>query len=171
MCLLLPRCLVLLVSVLALPPALLSAGKPVAPLAATPPLGWNSWDSYGLSVTADEWKAKVDWLHEHLQPAGWQYVVVDEGWYLAHPENAGTKADQGYTIDDSGRYIPATSRFPDGIAGLATYAHGLGLQFGIHIIRGIPKDAVDKNLPIADSTFHAADAAGTADPCRWNPDN
>ncbi len=169
--LLLPRCLVLLVSALALPLALLAAGKPVAPLAATPPLGWNSWDSYGLSVTADEWKANVDWLHEHLQPSGWQYVVVDEGWYLAHPENAGTKADQGYTMDDSGRYIPAASRFPAGIGSLATYAHELGLQFGIHIIRGIPKVAVEKNLPIADSTFHAADAADIADTCRWNPDN
>lgn len=154
-------------------PVLLAAHPPktAAPLAATPPLGWNSWDSYGLSITADEWKHNVDWFHEHLQPAGWQYVVVDEGWYLAHPENAAGKGDQGYTMDANGRYAPATERFPDGIAGLASYAHTLGLSFGIHIIRGIPKEAVTKNDPIADSTLHAADAADTTDTCRWNPDN
>ncbi|RRA48760.1 glycoside hydrolase family 27 protein [Acidipila sp. EB88] len=149
----------------------LAAPKPAATLAATPPLGWNSWDSYGLTINADEWKRNVDWFHDHLQPAGWTYVVVDEGWYLQHPENAGGKLDQGYTMDANGRYIPADSRFPDGLSALASYAHSLGLQFGIHIIRGIPKDAVTRNLPIADSTTHAADAADTTDTCRWNPDN
>ncbi len=145
--------------------------KNVNTLAATPPLGWNSWDSYGLSITADEWKQNVDWFHKNLQPSGWQYVIVDEGWYLAHPENAGTKADQGYTMDANGRYQPATGRFPDGLSGLAAYAHSLGLSFGIHIIRGISRQAVESNLPIAASTFHAAEAADTADICRWNPDN
>ncbi len=143
-----------------------------AALAGTPPLGWNSWDSYGLSITAEEWKHNVDWFHDNLQPVGWKYVVVDEGWYLAHPENAGTKnGDQGYTMDANGRYTPAQGRFPDGLSGLADYAHTLGLSFGIHIIRGIPKEAVRKNDAIADSTFHAADAADTADTCKWNPDN
>ena len=148
-----------------------SADKNAPVLAATPPMGWNSWDSYGLSITADEWKHNVDWLHAHLQPSGWQYVIVDEGWYLAYPENAGTKGDQGYTIDANGRFTPAADRFPDGIAGLASYAHSLHLSFGIHIIRGIPRGAVAKNLPIADSTFHAADAADQTDTCQWNPDN
>lgn len=127
-------------------------------------------------MTANEWKGNTDWFHEHLQPAGWQYVIVDEGWYLAYPENAqqtGTnpKVDVGYTMDASGRYAPAENRFPEGLAGLATYAHSLGLRFGIHIIRGIPKAAVKANLPIADSSFHAVDAADTADTCQWNPDN
>ena len=150
--------------------------KPEATLAATPPLGWNSWDSYGLTITADEWKRNVDWFHEHLQPAGWQYVVVDEGWYLAHPENAqqtgaDAKAGVGYTMDANGRYTPAENRFPQGLSGLADYAHSLGLSFGIHILRGIPKAAVKQNLPIADSTLHAADAADSTDSCAWNPDN
>lgn len=142
--------------------------------AQTPPLGWNSWDSYGLSVTEAEWKSNVAWFHEHLQPAGWRYVVLDEGWYLQHPENAssqGGKGDQGYTMDAQGEYTPALNRFPQGLAGLASYAHGLGLLFGIHIIRGIPKAAVEGNTPIASSAFHAADAADTSDLCRWNPDN
>jgi alpha-galactosidase len=136
-----------------------------------PPLGWNSWDSYGLSVTEAEWKSNVAWFHHHLQPAGWRYVVLDEGWYLAHPENAASKGDQGYTMDAQGEYTPALNRFPQGLAGLASYARGLGLQFGIHIIRGIPKAAVEGNLPITGAAFHAADAADTTDLCRWNPDN
>jgi alpha-galactosidase len=145
--------------------------KAAPQIAPTPPMGWNSWDSYGLSVTETEWKQNVNWLHAHLQAAGWKYVVVDEGWYLAHPENAANKGDQGYTLDPAGRYIPAPNRFEQGLSGLASYAHGMGLSFGIHIIRGIPKIAVDKNMPIDGSTLHAAEAADTADTCRWNPDN
>ena len=139
--------------------------------AQAPPLGWNSWDSYGLSVTEAEWKSNVAWFHQHLQPAGWRYVVLDEGWYLQHPENAATKGDQGYTMDANGQYTPALNRFPQGLAGLAAYAHGLGLRFGIHIIRGIPKAAVAENAPITGSSLHATDAADTTDLCRWNPDN
>ena len=165
-------CTVLLFLASCLLPAACFAAKPHPPvLAATPPMGWNSWDSYGLSVTADEWKRNTDWLHEHLQPFGWTYTIVDEGWYLQHPENAGGKGNQGYTLDASGRYIAAPNRFADGMAGLASYAHSLGLRFGIHIIRGIPKEAVEKNMPIAGSAFHAADAADTSDTCRWNADN
>jgi len=137
-------------------------------------MGWNSWDSYGLSVTADEFKANVDWLHQHLQPYGWQYVVVDEGWYLDHPGANGD--DQGFNLSPDGRYLPSAGRFPSSAAGeglksLADYAHSLGLKFGIHIIRGIPRKAVEENLPIADSPYHAADAADTSDLCRWNSDN
>lgn len=156
--------------------ALLFASAMVAAqtVADKPPLGWNSWDSYGLSVTETEWKSNVQWFHEHLQPAGWQYVVLDEGWYLQHPENAesqGGKGDQGYTLDAHGEFIPAPNRFPEGLAGLARYAHGLGLKFGIHIIRGIPKQAVERNATIAGSSLQAAAAADTTDLCRWNPDN
>ncbi|WP_216841221.1 glycoside hydrolase family 27 protein [Acidobacterium sp. S8] len=146
-------------------------------IAPTPPMGWNSWDSYGLTITENQFKANVDWFNQHLKPYGWQYVVIDEGWYLQHPENAGTKgADQGYTLDSNGRYLPAPNRFSSsngdaGLKALGDYVHSLGLKFGIHIIRGIPKEAVEKNLPIAGSSFHAADAANTSDLCRWNPDN
>src|SRR3984957_13039201 len=118
-------------------------------LTPTPPMGWNSWDSYGLTVTEAEFKANVNWLHQHLQPFGWQYVVVDEGWYLAHPENADKKdADEGYVLSPNGLYLPAPNRFPSsandqGLKPLADYVHSLGLKFGIHIIRGIPKQAVE----------------------------
>ncbi|MES2219673.1 MAG: glycoside hydrolase family 27 protein [Acidobacteriota bacterium] len=141
-------------------------------LATTPPMGWNSWDSYGLTITEPEFKQNVAWLHTHLQSSGWQYVVIDEGWYLATPQ----KSDQDYTLDANGRYVPAVNRFPSadmdrGFKPLADYVHSLGLKFGIHIIRGIPKEAVARNLPIAGSKYRASEAADTSDTCRWNPDN
>ncbi|HEY0786380.1 MAG TPA: glycoside hydrolase family 27 protein [Acidobacteriaceae bacterium] len=172
-----PRVLTLLAASLALSvsPAIHAIGKKQPPppsLAATPPLGWNSWDSYGLTISAEDFKRNVDWFDQHLKPAGWQYVVIDEGWYLAHPERAATKgADQGFTYDANGRYAPAPERFPGGLKALADYAHARDLKFGLHIIHGIPRQVVDKNLPIADSSFHTTDAADTNDVCRWNADN
>ncbi|HTU48959.1 MAG TPA: glycoside hydrolase family 27 protein [Acidobacteriaceae bacterium] len=141
-------------------------------LATTPPMGWNSWDSYGMTITEQEFRQNVGWLHAHLQRSGWQYVVIDEGWFLASPQ----KANQGYTLDANGRYIPAPDRFPSadkgrGFKPLADYVHSLGLKFGIHIIRGISKEAVARNLPIAGSNYRAAEAADTSDTCRWNHDN
>jgi alpha-galactosidase len=146
-------------------------------LAPEPPMGWNSWDAYGLTITEQQFRRNVQWFDHHLKSYGWKYVVIDEGWYLQHPENAAIKgADQGYTLDSYGRYLPAPNRFDSsaggqGLKALGDYVHSLGLQFGIHIIRGIPKEAVEKNLPIAGTGFHAAEAADTSDLCRWNPDN
>jgi alpha-galactosidase len=162
-----------LLTTLTLAAAAQTSNPTSTPLAATPPLGWNSWDSYGLTINESEFKANVDWFHQHLQPYGWQYVVIDEGWYLAHPENS---TAPGYTLSANGLYFPALNRFPSasanqGFKPLADYVHSLGLKFGIHILRGIPREAVEKNLPIADSSFHAADAADLSDLCRWNSDN
>ncbi len=143
-------------------------------IAPTPPMGWNSWDSYGLTVTEREWKQNASWLAAHLKQYGWQYAVVDEGWYLDNPE-----AKPGafrFLLNSDGLYVPAPARFPSaahnsGFRDLAKWTHARGLKFGIHIIRGIPREAVTKNLPIANSGFHAADAADTADICPWNADN
>jgi len=142
-------------------------------LAATPPMGWNSWDAYGLTITEAESRANAEWMAKHLKPFDWQYVVVDEGWYLQNPESGGKPAWQ-FTLDKEGRFTPALSRFPSangaGFKPLADYVHSLGLKFGIHIIRGIPREAVARNLPIAGSSYHAADAADRSDTCSWNPD-
>ncbi len=137
-------------------------------------MGWNSWDSYGLSVTELEFKENADFIARHLKPYGWRYVVVDEGWYLQNPEGkAGTFR---FRMSSDGRYLPAANRFPSaannaGFEPLAAYAHSLGLRFGIHIIRGIPKEAVTRDLPIAASPYHASDAADKTDTCPWNADN
>jgi hypothetical protein len=137
-------------------------------------MGWNSWDSYGLTISEAEYKANANWMAQHLKSYGWQYAVIDEGWYLQNPESHGKPAWQ-FTLDSQGRFLPAPNRFPSaadgaGMKPLADYVHSLGLKMGVHIIRGIPREAVAKNLPIAGTSFHAADAADTSDPCFWNPD-
>lgn len=145
--------------------------------ASTPPMGWNSWDSYGLSINEGEFKANVNWLHQHLQSFGWQYVVIDAGWYLAHPEDTGAQdADQGYVVSPEGLYLPAPNRFPSsangqGFKALADSIHSLGLKFGIHIMHGIPREAVYKDMPIAGSTYRASEAADQTDLCQWNAYN
>ncbi len=137
-------------------------------------MGWNSWDSYGLSVTQDEFEGNASWMAQHLRQYGWEYAVVDEGWYLQNPE---AKAGSfHFTMDANGRFTPARNRFPlaeqdAGFAKLAEWTHARKLKFGIHIIRGIPREAVEKNLPIAGSQYRAADAANQSDTCAWNSDN
>ncbi len=145
-------------------------------LAATPPMGWNSWDGYGTTVTEADVKANAQWLAEHLKPFGWQYVVVDMEWFVTNPIPEGNSKTSFYSIDDFGRYTPAVNRFPSAANGagfkpLAEYVHSLGLKFGIHILRGIPKRAVEKNLPISGSPYHAVDGADASDTCPWNSDN
>jgi len=128
----------------------------------TPPMAWNSYDSYGASIKQSEVIAQAQALKATLQPFGWNTVVIDYRWY--DPED---------TLDSNGRYLPSISKYPSatGTNGLKTVAdqvHALGLGFGIHIMRGIPRTAVTANSPIANSTYHATDAANTNDPCPWD---
>jgi alpha-galactosidase len=145
-------------------------------LAATPPMGWNSWDGYGTTIKESEVKANAQWFAEHLKVYGWHYIVVDMEWFVTNPQAEGNSKTSTYSIDEYGRFIPAPNRFPAatkdlGFHPLADYVHSLGLKFGIHILRGIPRQAVTQNLPIEGSPYHAADAADTSDTCPWNYDN
>jgi alpha-galactosidase len=145
-------------------------------LAQTPPMGWNSWDGYGTTINEADFKANAQWLAEHLKPYGWQYVVIDEDWFVTNPVPEGNSKHSQVVIDSFGRYTPALSRFPSAANGagfkpLADYVHSLGLKFGIHILRGIPRQSVKSDLPIAGSDLHAADAGDTSDTCPWNFDN
>jgi alpha-galactosidase len=149
--------------------------QPVA-LASTPPMGWNSWDGYGTTINEADFETNVEWFAKHLKPYGWQYVVIDADWFVTNPVAEGNSKTFNYVTDGYGRYVPPASRFPSATGGagfkpLADYVHSLGLKFGIHILRGIPRQAVEQNLPIEGSTYHAADAAVTDDTCPWNYDN
>ena len=140
-------------------------------IAPTPPMGWNSWDSYGQTITEAQFKANAEWMARHLKKSGWQYVVVDEGWYLANPTD--DPKQYKFQMTDDGRFVPDPGRFPSakgdaGFKPLADYVHSLGLKFGLHIIRGIPREAVAKNMAIAGSPFLAGDAADQSDACPWN---
>ena len=145
-------------------------------LAATPPMGWNSWDGYGTTINEEQLKVNADWFAKNLKPYGWQYVVVDMEWFVKNPTAEGNSKNSIYSMDSRGRYTPAENRFPssageEGFKPMGDYIHSLGLKFGIHILRGIPKDAVKENLPIAGSSFRAEKAANKEDTCPWNPDN
>jgi len=143
--------------------------------APTPPMGWNSWDSYGTTVREENVKANADWMAEHLAKYGWKYIVVDIQWYEPNAQGHDYKPGAPLTMDEYGRLMPAVNRFPSSANGagfkpLADYVHSRGLKFGIHIMRGIPRQAVEKNLPIKGTTYHAADIADKENGCRWNPD-
>jgi hypothetical protein len=148
-------------------------------LALTPPMGWNSYDAFGDSVTEAETLTNAAWLKEHLQPLGWDTIVVDFRWYDRLADGVRVQNPEGVTVDAFGRCIPTANRFPSATNGagfkpLADAAHAMGLKFGIHIMRGIPRKAVEGNLPIADSSFTAAQAAlppgDTNRTCVWNRD-
>ena len=148
-------------------------------LALTPPMGWNSYDAFGDSVRESEVISNAEWLRQNLQPFGWDTVVVDFRWYDSLADGIRVQNPEGVTIDGFGRCMPPTNRFPSAVNGagfksLADELHAMGLKFGIHIMRGIPRKAVDQNLPIAGSTFTARQAVlPESDPnrtCVWNRD-
>ena len=154
----------------------LAQKAPDDPPALTPPMGWNSYDGYGVTINEADFKANADWFATHLKPFGWQYVVIDAEWYVTDPVPEGNSKTFHFVMDSFGRYLPALNRFPSaasdaGFKPLADYVHSLGLKLGIHILRGIPKQAVERNLAIAGSQYHAAEAADTSDTCPWNYDN
>lgn len=170
----LARLAALTLAVAAAAPALAAADptpKAPAAVAPTPPMGWNSWDAYGFTITEDQFKANAEAL-SRLKGLGWRYAVIDEGWYMGKP--LGDKLEtRDYQMDAEGRLIPDQKRYPSaadghGFKALADWTHAKGLKFGLHIVRGIPKQAVDANLPIAGSQFKAAEAADKAATCGWD---
>jgi hypothetical protein len=151
-------------------PACLHAQTP----APTPPMGWNSWDAYGLTIDEADFRANATVL-AGMKQYGWTYAVIDEGWYMADPF-AAKLAERKYLWDANGILIPVEARFPSSAGGagfkpLADWVHAQGLKFGIHIVRGIPRQVVKENLPIAGSSFHAEDAADMDSPCPWDEGN
>lgn len=152
-----------------------AVSEPFHAWALTPPLGWNSWDSFGQAVTEDEVKANADFMAARLAKLGWRYVVVDIEW--SEPRRLGPDypVHSLSEVDIFGRFIPAASRFPSAAGGrgfkpLADYVHRKGLKFGVHIVRGIPRLAVERNTPIEGTSHHAADIADKVDFCDWNED-
>lgn len=146
--------------------------------ATTPPMGWDSWDCYGPTVTEQEVKANADFMASHLKTYGWQYIIIDIRWYVANPKSGGyNEKDPVYVIDEYGRYQPAENRFPSAVGGrgfkpLADYVHARGLKFGIHVMRGIPKVAVLRQLPVKGTEGVTADQIYTPEgQCLWLKDN
>lgn len=136
-------------------------------------MGWNSWDCFGPTVVEAEVKANADYMAEHLKAYGWNYIVVDIRWYVQNDKAHGyNEKDPAYVIDEYGRFLPAENRFPSAAGGkgfkpLADYIHSKGLKFGIHIMRGIPVEAVRRNLPVKGTGVTARDIYSEKDQCLW----
>lgn len=140
-----------------------------------PPMGWNSWDCYGASVTEDVVRKNAEYMAKNLKQYGWEYIVVDIQWSEPTAENHSYHPFAELCMDEYGRLIPAENRFPSsaggkGFAPLAEYVHSLGLKFGIHIMRGIPRQAVHNNVRIKGTDKTAREIAKTASICSWNTD-
>ncbi|PYV81856.1 MAG: alpha-galactosidase [Acidobacteria bacterium] len=168
----LPKYICSLFTVLVSLTSALGVAQPVAP---TPPMGWNSWDSYGTTVTEAQIKANADAMARDLASHGWRYIVVDIQWYEPNAQGHDYAPGARLAMDNYGRLLPAVNRFPSaadgtGFTHLAEYIHGKGLKFGIHVMRGIPRQAVEKNTPIKGTQYRAADIVDKDNPCRWNPD-
>lgn len=145
-----------------------------APDATRPPRGWNSWDCYGTTVTEEEVLANARFLAEHLLVHGWDTVVVDIDWSDPTARSHGYNADAPLALDEFGRVLPDPGRFPcasggQGFGPLAEQVHALGLHFGIHVMRGIPRLAVDRDAPILGSDLTATAIADPTNSCEWNP--
>ncbi|HVZ25935.1 MAG TPA: hypothetical protein VG842_07775 [Sediminibacterium sp.] len=158
--------------------------------AAQSPMGWNSYDAYYGSITEKQFRQEVDVLAKKLLPYGYDYAVVDYCWFnpgptgwdpdnwisfdVDHPyTNARHEDFPGMAMDAYGRLLPASNRFPsaqngNGFAALAAYVHARGMKFGIHVMRGIPREAVWKNTPVMGTAYHAKDIASLTDTCLWN---
>ena len=146
--------------------------------ALTPPMGWNSWDCYGPTVVESEVKANADYMAERLLDAGWEYIIVDIRWFVENDKAGGyNQTDPRYVMDEWGRYQPALNRFPSAADGagfkpLADYIHAKGLKFGIHIMRGIPRIAVEGRTPVKGTDGITADQIYNEDRlCGWLRDN
>ena len=138
-------------------------------------MGWNSWNSFATTITEAQALETAAIQARELLPFGYDIFTVDIQWYEPEAKSYEYNADPQPAMDANGRMVPAPNRFPSstggrGFAPLAAKVHALGLRFGIHVMRGIPRAAVKRNLPVLGTDVQAADIADTASICAWNPD-
>ncbi|MGN6367059.1 MAG: glycoside hydrolase family 27 protein [Phycisphaerae bacterium] len=143
--------------------------------ASTPPMGWNSWDCFGTGVTEQQALANADYMQKKLLAHGWNILTIDIQWYEPQAKTLQYRKNAALEMDAYGRLLPAANRFPStaesrSFKPVADAVHQRGLKFGLHLLRGIPRQAVEQNTPILGTSYHAADIADTKDTCSWNPD-
>lgn len=143
--------------------------------APVPPCGWNSWDCFGAAVNEQQLKENADYMAKHLKPYGWEYIVCDIQWYEPKAKDNDYNNFTELTMDGYGRLMPAVNRFPSSAGGkgfksIADYVHSLGLKFGIHMMRGVPRQAVAQNCPIFGSKHTCREIAHHFSVCAWNTD-
>ncbi|HEX6269518.1 MAG TPA: glycoside hydrolase family 27 protein [Anaerolineales bacterium] len=97
------------------------------PLASTPPLGWNSWNTFGHNINETVVRETADTLvSTGLKDYGYDYIVIDDCWSIKEKR------------DGNGDLIPDPEKFPNGVKALSDYVHSKGFKIGIY------SDAADK---------------------------
>lgn len=144
-------------------------------MALTPPMGWNSWDCYGASINEEQLLGNAKYMAEHLKEFGWEYVVCDIQWYEPEADSTEYHPFVPLCMDEYSRLIPAVNRFPSAANGvgfkkIADEIHKMGLKFGIHLMRGIPRQAVHQDTPIKGTHVTARKIAQSFSVCSWNTD-
>ncbi|MDY6948639.1 MAG: glycoside hydrolase family 27 protein [Pseudomonadota bacterium] len=152
-----------------------SAGAGRSLLAPTPPMGWNSWNSFATTITEAQAIENAEIMARQLQPFGYDIFTIDIQWYEAEASGYEYNTKPVPTLDGYSRLLPAPNRFPSSVGGagfqpIADKVHALGLKFGVHLMRGIARLAVERNLPIVGGRWQARDVANVASVCPWNPD-
>lgn len=95
-------------------------------LVTTPPMGWNSWNTFGENISDALVREMADAIVEKgLDKAGYKYLVIDDGW---------SEFDRDPRTD---RIVPHKEKFPNGIKAVADYVHSKGLKFGIYSCAGV----------------------------------
>lgn len=144
-------------------------------LAPTPPMGWNSWNSFATTITEAQALEVAGIMAERLLPFGYDVFTIDIQWYEPGATSYEYAAKPQTTLDAWGRAVPAPGRFPSsgdgsGFKSIGEKVHALGLKFGIHVMRGVPRLAVERRLPVLGTDVTCADIADTTSICSWNPD-
>ncbi len=141
----------------------------------TPPMGWNSWDCFGAAVTEQQTMENAEYMEKNLKSHGWNIITIDIQWYEPLARGSSYRRGAALEMDANGRLLPASNRFPStkdsrSFKPIADKIHAMGLKLGVHLMRGIPRQAVDQNVPILGTNVHAADIADKRSICAWNTD-
>lgn len=93
-------------------------------LAQKPPMGWNSWNTFGEHISEDLIKEMADVMARDYLKAGYEYLVIDDCWSLMER-------------DEAGRLVADPKKFPHGMKAVADYVHSKGLKFGMYSCAGV----------------------------------
>ncbi|MEQ8418715.1 MAG: glycoside hydrolase family 27 protein [Arenibacter algicola] len=145
-------------------------------LAINPPMGWNSFDSYGVYLHEEAAMDNLEAFAQKLKPYGYEYFVMDAGWFGEFELREGTlfpaeKHAKIVNINEFGLLQPSETYFPNGLQPIIDRCHELGIKFGIHLMRGIPRLAAQRNTIIKGTNIHAQEIIDTVNVCKWNPQN
>jgi len=128
----------------------------------TPPRGWNSYTGYSIAVTQEELHKNIDFLAENLLEYGYDTVTVDNGWFLS-----GRGKGISIALDKFGRPKSHPHFFPKGLKHTIDHAHSKGVKFGIWLLRGINRRAVDENMPVEGTKYRMQDIVNKKSYCGW----